>query len=37
VPEGTPAADVMDAYFPQVAYCSKETFEAGGAAACLLV
>jgi hypothetical protein len=35
VPEGTPAADVMGEYFPEVAYCSKETFEAGGAAACL--
>lgn len=36
VPEGTPPIDVMGDYFPQVAYCSKETFEAGGAAACLL-
>ena len=35
VPEGTPAADVMGDYFPQVAYCSKETFEAGEASACL--
>jgi len=35
VPEGTPASDVMGEYFPQVRYCSKETFEAGGAAACL--
>jgi hypothetical protein len=35
VPEGAPAASVMGDYFPQVRYCSKETFEAGGASACL--
>jgi hypothetical protein len=35
VPEGTPPIDVMGDYFPQANYCSKETFEAGGAAACL--
>ena len=35
VPEGTPASEVMREYFPQVRYCSKETFEAGGATACL--
>ena len=35
VPEGTPASEVMGDYFPQVSYCAKETFEAGGAPACL--
>jgi hypothetical protein len=35
VPEGTPASEVMGDYFPQVAYCSKASFEAGGADACL--
>ncbi len=35
VPEGMPAPDVMGDYFPQVRYCSTETFESGGAGACL--
>ena len=32
VPEGTPPASVMGDYFPQVRYCSKETFEADAGA-----
>ena len=35
VPEGTPPIEVMGDFFPQVNYCAKETFEAGGATACL--
>jgi hypothetical protein len=33
-PTASPAA-IMGAYFPQTAYCTKATFEAGGWAACL--